>query len=102
VTHQRYHIRAGAMTSADGAVRASGSYDSLDGLAPAREGDRVDYPACGEQGATQCVPPRLADPSEGKECALSDELCLCTCLPPPTLLADRFSFVQILAGPTRA
>ncbi|MEX5744817.1 PAAR domain-containing protein [Massilia sp. X63] len=102
MTHQRYYIRDGATTSADGIVRASGSFASLDGRALAREGDRVDYPACGEQGATPCVRARLADRSEGKECAPSDEPCLCTCSPPPTLLAARFSFVQSLAEPSPA
>lgn len=100
--YKRYYIRHGAKTTADGIVRATGSLTSLDGMPLALEGDPIDCPACGEQGVIQCVAPRLSDRSEGKECALSDDLCICGCSPPPKLLADQFFDFQIVSRSTAA
>lgn len=97
MTHKRFYIRAGATTTAGGTVRASSSFTTLDGKALAREGDPVDCPACGEQGLIQCVMPRLPDQSEGKECALSDDLCICACSPSPKLVADQIHDFQLVA-----
>ncbi|VXB67773.1 PAAR domain-containing protein [Massilia sp. 9I] len=96
MSHKRYYIRDGAQTTADGIVKASGTFTTLDGIPLAREGDPVDCPACGEQGVIQCVAPRLPDQAEGKQYALSDDLCVCGCSPPPKLLADRFDDFQIV------
>ena len=97
MSHKRFYIRAGATTTAGGTVRASSTFTTLDGIPVAREGDPVDCPACGEQGVIQCVMPRLSDQSEGKECALSDDLCVCACSPPPKLVADQFQDFQLVA-----
>jgi uncharacterized Zn-binding protein involved in type VI secretion len=97
VSHKRYYIRDGAKTTADGTVRATSTFATLDGKALAREGDPVDCPACGEQGVIHCVPPRLSDASEGKECALSDDVCICACSPAPILVAEQFHDFQIVA-----
>lgn len=94
---KRYYIRDGAKTTADGIVKASSTFTIFDGLPLAREGDPVDCPACGQQGVIQCVAPRLPDQSEGKECALSDDLCICACSPAPTLIADQFNDFQIVS-----
>jgi uncharacterized Zn-binding protein involved in type VI secretion len=102
VSHKRYYIRDGAKTTADGTVRASSTFATLDGKALAREGDPVDCPACGEQGVIQCVTPRLSDASEGKECALSDDLCLCACSLAPTLVAEQFHDYQSVAASAAA
>jgi hypothetical protein len=40
--------------------------------------------------------PRLPEDFEGKEYALSDDLCICKCTPPPTLLADQNTDFQVL------
>ena len=98
MTHKRIYIRAGATTTSGGTVRASSTFITPDGMPLAREGVPVDCPECGEQGVIQCVMPRLADQSEGKECALSDDLCICACSPPPKLVADQFSDFQFVAG----
>ena len=97
MSHKRFYIRAGATTTAGGTVRASSTFTTLDGIPVAREGDPVDCPECGEQGVIQCVMPRLSDQSEGKECALSDDLCVCACSPPPKLVADQFQDFQLVA-----
>jgi hypothetical protein len=40
--------------------------------------------------------PRLTDRFEGKEYALSDDLCICGCNPPPKLIADQESKFQTI------
>ena len=86
---KRYHIRSGAKTTAGGTVRASITWYKLDGVPLACEGDRVDCPACGTEGLIQCVRPRLPDHLNGKQFALSEDLCICNCNPPPKLIADQ-------------
>jgi len=89
MSYMRYYIRAGATTTAGGTVRASSEFNDIDGLPVAREGDAVDCPACGTQGRIECTEPRLSDTFDGKEYALSDDLCICECSPPPKLVADQ-------------
>ena len=95
--HKRYDIRAGATTTAGGIVKASSNFFNLNGAPVAREGDPVDCPACGSQGVIECVMPRLSRQFEGKEYALSDDLCICQCNPPPKLIADQdFSYQTLV------
>ena len=96
MSQKRYYIRAGAKTTADGIVRATSTFMKLNGLPVAREGDPVDCPACGEEGVIQCVMPRLRNQFDGKECALSDDLCICACSPAPRLVADQFINYQLV------
>lgn len=86
---RRYHIRAGAKTTAGGTVKASSTWFRIDGVPVACEGDPVDCPACGTQGTIQCVMPRNPERLNGKEVALSDDACICNCSPPPRLIADQ-------------
>lgn len=96
MSHKRFYIRDGAKTTADGVVKASGTFTTSDGIALAREGDPVECPTCGEQGVIQCVAPRLLDQSEGKQYALSGDQCMCGCSPAPKLVADRFDDFQLV------
>ncbi len=89
MSYMRYYIRDGATTTAGGTVMASSGFNVIDGSPVAREGDAVDCPACGAQGRIECVMPRLSDTFEGKEYALSNDLCICECSPPPKLVADQ-------------
>lgn len=93
---RRYHIRDGAKTTAGGTVRASVTWYKIDGAPVACEGDPVDCPACGTTGVIQCVMPRIPDRVNNKEVALSDDLCICQCSPPPTLIADQTLKCQLL------
>jgi uncharacterized Zn-binding protein involved in type VI secretion len=94
---RRYHIRAGATTTAGGVVRASSSFMKVNGAPLAREGDEVDCPACGTVGIIQVVPPRIPDTFNGKQYALSDDLCICKCNPPPKLVTDQTFKFQTMA-----
>jgi uncharacterized Zn-binding protein involved in type VI secretion len=70
---------------------------SLNGAPQALEGDPVDCMACGAQGVIKCVMPRLPDSFEGKQYALSDDLCICGCNPPPKLIASQnFKYESLL------
>jgi uncharacterized Zn-binding protein involved in type VI secretion len=102
MSYRRYYIRAGAATTAGGTVRASSVFCIVNGSPLAREGDPVDCPACLTHGIIQCVMPRLSDSFEGKEYALSDDLCICKCNPPPTLVADQTDEWQTLGPPNSA
>jgi uncharacterized Zn-binding protein involved in type VI secretion len=93
---KRYHIRLGCKTTAGGIVKTAGSEDSLDGALCPLEGDLIDCPACGTQGVIKCVGPRISETFNGKEFALSDDLCICQCNPPPKLIADQDFSYQVL------
>lgn len=99
MSYRRYHIRAGATTTAGGTVSASSRFCVVDGKPLAREGDPIDCPACNTQGHIACVTPRLPDSFGGKQYALSDDLCVCQCSPAPKLVADQSVKFQVLAGP---
>jgi len=93
---RRYYIRAGATTTAGGTVKASSQFYVVDGSPLAREGDAIDCPACNTQGYIECVTPRIADSFAGKQYALSDDLCICQCSPPPKLIPDQGIKFQVL------
>lgn len=97
MTLKRYHITIGARTTAGGVVKTASTKSKVNGLLLAIEGDLVDCPACHTQGVIQVVPPRLPDRSNGKEYALSDDLCICKCHPPPKLIASQQFKCQTLA-----
>ncbi|XYJ08710.1 PAAR domain-containing protein [Telluria sp. B2] len=102
MTYRRYHIRGGATTTAGGTVSASSQSCIVDGKPLAREGDPVACPACNTQGHIECVMPRISDTFAGKEYALSDDLCICECSPPPRLVADQDIKFQALDASGKA
>lgn len=93
---RRYHIRDGAKTTAGGTVRASTTWYKLNGAPVACEGDTMDCPACGTTGIIQCVMPRIPERVNSKEIALSGDLCICQCSPPPKLIAEQTAKCQII------
>ena len=86
---KRYYITAGATTTAGGVVRASSKHSRINGAFMVLEGDPIDCPACGGQGVVKCVMPRIRHRLDGKEYALSDDLCICGCNPPPKINANQ-------------
>ena len=74
---------------AGGAVKTASTLYNLNGVPLAVAGDLIDCPACGSEGVIECVQPRTPDRYNGKELALSDDLCICKCNPPPKLIADQ-------------
>ena len=96
MNYKRYYIRAGDKTTANGVVLASSDFSRVDGRALALDGDPVDCPACDTQGIIRTAGPRLSDSFMGKQYALSDDLCLCGCNPPPRLIADQDAECQLV------
>ncbi|WP_316156885.1 PAAR domain-containing protein [Cupriavidus sp. BIC8F] len=74
----------------NGAMIIGGSpSSSYDGIPTAREGDPVYCPVCKRTGVIVCVGPRWPSSDDGKEEALSGDICACACNPPPVFHASR-------------
>ncbi|WP_321889620.1 PAAR domain-containing protein [Paraburkholderia bannensis] len=87
---KRYLILDGDHTTVSGTVRAQPTTLSFGGRQVAHEGDDVVCPACNSTGKIQCDGPRLAMPGPGgRQTALSNDLCICNCAPPPKLVATQ-------------
>ncbi|QRR09726.1 PAAR domain-containing protein [Burkholderia sp. MS455] len=86
----RYLILDGDHTTVAGTVRVKATPFELDGRHIAHEDDDVICPACKSIGKIQCAGPRLPMTGpDGRRVALSDDLCICKCTPPPTLVASQ-------------
>lgn len=87
---KRYDIRDGDTTTADGRVEGSGRDDPIDGVPVAYEKDPVWCPRCQSTGRIVCVGARVSSTGrDGRQQALSDDLCQCRCSPPPRLVASQ-------------
>jgi len=93
---KRYHITLGASTTAQGKVVSASAPMSIMGARQALEGDEVFCPACKSTGKIVCVEPRLKDAFNGRQRALSDDLCLCACSTPPRLVASQSMSFQTI------
>jgi uncharacterized Zn-binding protein involved in type VI secretion len=91
---KRFNITLGARTTAGGVVTTACTLDTLDGVPLALEGDTVDCPACQCKGRIKCDGRRVSSIINGKEYALSDDLCICNCDPPPRLIAIQAQMFQ--------
>lgn len=94
---RRYDIRKGDKTTAGGTVLGGDPNDTIDELAQAYERDDVWCPACKSMGHIVCDGPRFPmQGPDGREGALSEDLCVCRCSPPPRLLPSQFtSYVDL-------
>jgi len=92
----RYHITVGASTTAGGKVISSYSFKSINGARVAYADDPVSCPKCNSTGVIKPDGPRLGDVFNGKQVALSGDLCVCKCVPPPRLISNQtFSYQTI-------
>ncbi|MEW6371788.1 MAG: PAAR domain-containing protein [Pseudomonadota bacterium] len=92
----RYEITLGASTTAGGEVVSANPRYTILGVPVAYADDSVSCPACNTIGVVKPDGPRLSETFNGKQVALSDDLCICKCSPPPRLLANQtFSWQQI-------
>lgn len=89
----RFYIHVGDTTTSAGKV-LTGRNDSLFlGHESSFEDDQVFCPACNSVGVIRCVGTRIsAIGPHGKEEALSGDLCICRCSPPPRLVASQSSY----------
>lgn len=75
----RYLITLGSSTTAGGKVISASTCRSINDAGIAREGDKVICPACTSTGFIALNGPRLSESDNGKQIALSDDLCICKC-----------------------
>ena len=93
---KRYLITLGATTTVGGRVISASTCRSINGAGVAREGDKVLCPACTSTGFIALNGPRLPESDNGKQVALSDDLCICKCPLPPRLIASQDFVMQVI------
>nr|WP_218904965.1 PAAR domain-containing protein [Paraburkholderia bryophila] len=80
----------GDKTTANGTVQAAATTIQLSGQNVAHQGDSVSCPTCNSTGKIQCEGHRpMMTAPDGQHAALSDDLCICGCQPPPKLIASQ-------------
>ena len=86
---RRYDITKGDSTSVGGTVTGGDAKDVLSGRFQAYQNDPVWCPVCKTTGKILCVGPRCSTSGpDGREAALSDDLCECHCTVKPKLVAS--------------
>jgi uncharacterized Zn-binding protein involved in type VI secretion len=87
---KRYLILNGDKTTANGTVQAVATTIQLSGQDVTHEGDSVSCPACNTTGKIKCDGTRqIMTAPDGRHAALSEDLCICGCHPPPKLIASQ-------------
>jgi uncharacterized Zn-binding protein involved in type VI secretion len=94
----RYFITLGASRTAGGKVISANHLDTINGVPVALERDTCWCPKCNSEGVIMPDGPRLNATSNGRQKALSDDLCICKCSPPPRLIANQHFSSQIIDG----
>jgi uncharacterized Zn-binding protein involved in type VI secretion len=95
---KRYHITLGATTTAGGTVTSATALMTINGVKVALDGDAVSCKACNSSGYIKADGPRLGDRCNGRELALTDDLCICRCDPPPRLVHIQTLRSQTIAA----
>jgi uncharacterized Zn-binding protein involved in type VI secretion len=93
---RRYLITEGAKTTAGGTVVEGLKRYNINQIPAALEGHKIRCPACQTTGVIVCTGPRLGMTADGRKFALSDDICLCKCDPPPRLIANQFNKYQTI------
>ncbi|AQQ37627.1 MULTISPECIES: PAAR domain-containing protein [Burkholderia] len=89
---RRYDVLKGDKTTSNGIVLGGDSNDRIGNREQAYERDDVWCPACETTGHIVCDGPRFSMKGpDGRESALSDDLCVCKCDPHPRLLPSQYS-----------
>lgn len=89
---KRFYIHVGDTTTSAGKVLTGLSTSTWHGMSNAFDGDAVECPKCRSIGQIRVVGSRISSVgAHGRQRALSGDLCLCRCSPPPRLLASQDS-----------
>ncbi|CAN7295420.1 PAAR domain-containing protein [Trinickia sp. LjRoot230] len=89
---RRYDILKGDKTTAGGTVTDGSSLDTIADREQAYEGDHIWCPSCRSVGRIVCDGLRISMKGvDGREGALSDDLCVCKCSPSPRLIPSQYS-----------
>lgn len=86
---KRYLIRLGDKTTAGGVVTEGDSTSMHHGIPLAYHGAEIYCHACKSVGHIVNVPPFRPMTILGKQVALENDICICECDPPPTLIATQ-------------
>ncbi|MBJ9942138.1 PAAR domain-containing protein [Burkholderia multivorans] len=94
---RRYDIVKGDTTTVGGIVQGGDGSDVIGEREQAYEHDPVWCPVCKTVGKIGCSGQRISTTGpDGREAALSDDLCLCACPTPPKLVASQsVSYVDV-------
>ncbi|AJY38190.1 MULTISPECIES: PAAR domain-containing protein [Burkholderia] len=94
---RRYDIVKGDTTTVGGIVQGGDAADLIGGREQAYEHDPVWCPVCKTVGKIGCTGARISTTGpDGREAALSDDLCLCACPTPPKLVASQsVSYIEV-------
>jgi len=94
---RRYDILQGDATTSGGIVEGGNAIDTVGNRKQAYENDPVWCPACKTMGQIVCVGLRLSMTGpDGRQAALSDDLCVCRCQPSPRLIpSQQSSYVDV-------
>jgi uncharacterized Zn-binding protein involved in type VI secretion len=89
---KRYDLMKGDKTTTGATILNGDSNDMLGDREQAYESDPVACPVCKTIGRLVCVGPRLSMTSpDGREAALSDDICLCVCVPSSHFLPSQYT-----------
>lgn len=89
---KRFYIHVGDTTTSAGKVLTGLSTSTWHGISNAFDGDAVECPKCRNVGQIRTVGSRIFSVgAHGRQHALSGDLCLCKCNPPPRLVASQDS-----------
>ncbi len=89
---KRFYIHVGDTTTSAGKVLTGLSTSTWHGIPNAFDGDAVECPKCKTIGHIRVVGSRVPSTgAHGRQRALSGDLCLCKCNPPPRLVASQDS-----------
>lgn len=89
---KRFYIHVGDTTTSAGKVLTGLPTSTWHGIPNAFDGDAVECPKCHSIGQIRVVGSRISSVgSHGRQRALSGDLCLCKCSPPPRLVASQDS-----------
>jgi len=89
---RRYDIRRGDPTTVGGRVEGGRVDDMVGNREQAYDGDPVWCPVCKTMGVIVCSGPRLPMKApDGREAALSNDLCVCKCDPSPLLISTQYN-----------
>ena len=87
---KRFYIHVGDTTTSAGKVLTGLSTSTWHGMSNAFDGDAVECPKCHSIGQIRVVGSRISSVgSHGRQRALSGDLGLCKCSPPPRLVASQ-------------
>lgn len=87
---RRYDIVKGDKTTVGGVVQGGDHHDRLGTREQAYENDPILCPACKSAGVIKCEGARISMTGpDGRQAALSDDLCVCLCAPHPRLVSSQ-------------